>query len=61
MCYLQSDFGLVCIDAVLLGIDIMRGALRKILEFRLKLHLLLLILGSSGDKPTQSVNCFELL
>jgi hypothetical protein len=43
MCYLQSDFGLISIDTVLLGIDIMRGALREILELRLELHFLLLI------------------
>ena len=59
MCYLQSDFGLIGIDSVLLGIDIMRSGLCEILEFRLKLHNLLLILGSSGHQTTQSVNCFE--
>jgi hypothetical protein len=43
MCYLQSDFGLISIETVLLGIDIMRGALSEILELRLELHFLLLI------------------
>ena len=59
MCYLKSDFRLVFFDAILLGVDIMRSGLSKILKFRLKLNLLLLILGSCGHKPTQSVNCFE--